>query len=810
MFPELGFTPDNLWMTSGLGGLAAVTAAGVAALVLTPAVAARVLPKPVETRLADFLPFERLEADGETIVCRNGTRCKLLYLTGVDQNFLRDDDAISLFTARKNMLDGLMDLDVNLRIFTFRDPVDMSDDTPFDNALARRVAKNWNQPFKRSYTTRMVVMVSGREGKNAHRVDDAVNIILSTMDAYQPAVLTQNPETSPSQDMTIGKFLGQLVSPLSRPSPEGFGDALSDALTADEVEFMKDGRIRFRSGDDVKWCSVIGLRRLGDNTNSLVSNELSAINAECIIVQTVDPQPKTKTLLLLKQQQKMMSSTSFSPEVYNQYQAAIEMVEGLDESKSALCHFSETIFLFSDSIESLRESEKACRQVLMNAGMTCVIEKGATQASWFMQFPTYDVRPRTYRLMSANIAHLATFDRTPTGLPRSDWGPGPVARFFTAANSVYNHQFHVSMGRDAVGHGICIAPTGVGKTTLIEFLSCMVSRHKNVRHFFFDRFKGTYIYTSAFGGKYLSFNAEKLPLTIKGGMNPFQCESSEENQEFLKVWLQAITNCDDPDSVEQIARAVELSFLSLDKEERSLKEIYEASFTPGSQLRRELGKWVDDSQYGAMFNAEEDCIDLSDNRMTTFDMTTLLNDPLLGAASVSYIMHRIRQTLRENRSPGLIFIDETEPLLRDENFRKIYFVMLQEFRKLGGVVISAFQRPEALKATGTSELIRQQSGAYYLFPNPGANREDYDEFDLTERELAFILGQSSTSRRITRGLLIKKPMAKESVIVDIDLSPLGPLLKIFSSSSKDVGLASDLQEQFGDAWVERYLDHEAP
>lgn len=811
MFPEIGFTPANVWMISGFTGLATVLMAGAASVVAIPSIATRILPKPVETRLADYLPFDRLDADGETVICKDGSICKFIQIAGADQAFLKDADAVRLFLGRKGMMDGLADMDVNLRVFTIREPVDMNEDSAFDNPLAKKIASQWNQTFRHSFVTRLIVAVSAKEGRNSHRVEDAVNWIMAALSEYNPAVLTQNPAGSSSGDMTIGRFLGRLVSPISNPQPEGFGEMLSECVGADEVEFMKDGRIRFRSGDAVKWCSVVGIRRLSDNTSTALASDLSAIPVECVILQTIDPQPKAKTLLVLKQQQKMMSVSSFSPEVFNQFQAAIEMVEGLDESRSSVCLFSETVFLLANTLEELRESEKTCRQILTNAGVTCVVEKGAAQASWFMQFPTFDVKPRVYRLMSTNVCQMVTFDQSPMGLPRCDWGNGPIARFRTAANSVYSHQFHVSMARDAVGHGVCIAPTGVGKTTIMEFLSLMTSRHRDVKHFIFDRYQGTYIYTTAMGGKYLSFNSEKRPMSIKGGMNPFQTDANDENVEFLKMWLQAISGLTDPNSVDQISHAIELSFLSLDRDERSLAEIFEAAFEPNSPIREHLKKWVDPSQYGNMFNAREDCIDLAGNSITTFDMTNLLADPVLGAASVSYIMHRIRQTLRENRCPGLIFVDETEPLLRDENFRKIFFVMLQEFRKLGAVVISSFQRPDALKTgAGTSDLIRQNCGTYYLFPNPGANPNDYSEFDLTDRELGFILGQTQTSRRVKRGLLIKKPQAKESVIVDIDLGPLGSTLKIFSSSAREVALVCDLQEQFGGDWIERYLDDEAP
>ena len=809
MSPELSFASEAI-ATTVAGAAASLLAGAAMAALIVPQVSRRILPQPRETHLSDYLPFSDIDPDGKTVLCRGGTICQFIGIAGIDQTFVHAGEAMMLAQARKNMIDALAESGVTMRIFTIRDPIKLDPGTGYPNKYAAEVARRWNRSFEKAFSTRTVICLSMRDGRDPSKLDEAVGVVESILQQYRPSQLTQNPLTSPWKDMTLGQVLGRLTAPLSRPSPRGFGDNLAAVLAGDEVTFLKNGRIRFGTEGEAKYCSVMGLRRLGDDLNTLISNELAALPCEMVILQHVQPQPKAETLLKLKQQQRMIGSTSFSADVLAQYQEAIQMVEGLDETKACLCHFSEVIFLYADTEKELDVAEKMCRSVLNAHGITAVREKGATQASWFLQFPTYDIKPRLYRLMSTNVAMLSTFERPPTGLPKSDWGPGPIALFYTGANTVYSHQFHVSTEPAAVGHGLCIAPTGAGKTVLMQFLSCMASRQKNLRHFFFDRYQGTYPYTTIMGGKYLGFNADKFTLSVKGGMNPMACDETDENIEFLKVWIQAISGCTDYESIDQISQAIEIAFATLDKDERSLASIYEGAFTPGTELRKELQKWVDPTQYGAMFNAEQDCIDLDGNWLTTFDMTNLLNDKLLGGASVSYIMHKIRQTLRRNRAPGFIFIDETEPLLRDPNFKNIYLVMLQEFRKLSGVIISVFQRPEALRASGISELVRQQCSTYYLFQNPGATEKDYAEFELTDREVGFLLGHTQTARRTSRGILVKRPATKESVVLDIDLSNLGPYLRVFSSNSKDVGLASDLQRQFGTAWVEKYVDYEAP
>ena len=810
MSPEVMFETGPSLFTIALVAVLALAAAAGAAALLVPPIARRVLPQPKETQLSDFLPFEALRPDGRTLTCRDGSLVRMLAISGVDQAFVKEEDAIALFETRKQLFDDLADKGVTLRIFTTREPTPVPNETGFASTLAEEMAEAWNEKFKRAFITRSVIMISMSGGgeKAQERLDEAEALIHSIMWRYDPKPLTQNPETSPAKDLTIGAFLGKLTAPVSQPNPRGFGQNLNEMLAADEVEFLENGRILFRSADRVKHASVIGIRRFSDLLGPTLPGQLSAINAECTIFQTVEYQDKVKLRALLQQQKSMMASTSFAGDVAQQYEDVIHMIDAQGEDRAEMCVFTETIVLYADDEAELKRCEAECRQILTAEGITSVIEKGATQASWFMQFPTMDLKPRPFRLMSPNVAQLCTFDRPSTGLTRSDWGPGPIARFYTGSNSVYSFQFHISTQEKAQGHGVVIAPTGAGKTVLLEFLASMASRHRDLKVFCFDRYQGQYIWTTAMGGRYLSLNAERQQMSTVGGMNPFQCERTEDNEDFLKQWLVALCDDDSPETIDQVANAIDIAFTNLERHERSLAEIYEIAFEPGSRAAEQLRKWVDPAQYGQMFNAETDCIDLAGNWLSTFDMSNLLDDPVLAGPSVSYIMHRIRQTLRTTGSPGLILIDETAPLLQNEHFRSLFFIMLREFRKLGACVISVFQDPNAIDSAGpgVGDTIRQQCGTFYLFPSPSAQASNYAAFQLNEREISYVLGKSRPTRRMNRSLLIKRPGIQESVVVDVDLSPLGPMLGALSSSMSDVQRANELQRQFGEDWLRKYLD----
>lgn len=804
--PHLTFATNTTLITAAGALLAGLTAvAGTA--ILVPAITRNILPKPSETHLSDFLPFEAIDRDGRTVLLKDGSYTRYYIIGGLDQSFMDQEEGLRTAKRRMNFLDSLAEINIVTRIFTIRKKMQILGEKNFPNQTAADVASKWNDKFKASYQTVNIVSLAG---KSVAKLEEAEQSLESTLSAFDVYHLTQDP-TKNSARMTLGEFLGNQISPATKPKPTTTGSNLSDVLAGDIVWFRPDGIIEFTGGQEKKYAIAVGLKRIGDDMSATMTSELSSLPMEMSISRYVEPMSKAEAIIKLEQHSRLATASSFNPgSTAQSFQEAQAMVEGSDDTRSALCAYCQSIFVFGATIDEVVRNEAAVRQVLSSNGATPVRECGASQASWFLQFPTLDLLPRPYKLFTFNIAFDFTLDKPAMGIDRSDWGMGAIANFETLSNTVYQHQFHISDEDAALGHGVVVAPTGSGKTVLMEFLSLMSSRHQDVKHFFFDRYRGTAIYNLAMGGKYLSLNSEPLPWSEAGGMNPFDCEDNEGNRSFLKLWLSSISGCEENEDITEISDAVDIAFDELDRGERSLSTIHEAAFSPGSKIKKELSQWVSETGYGPIFNSEKDAIDIDDNWLTTFDMTKLLDDPKLGAATVHYLMHKIRDTMRRNKAPGFIFIDETEPLLRDPNFKKLFAVSLQEFRKIRGVVISVFQRPEAIRDSGVSQLVRQQSGTYYLFQNPGARASDYGEFELSERELAFVLGQSGIAKSAKRSILIKRPMSQESVIVDVDLSSLGPHLKIFSSSSKDVSLVSELYQKLEGKWIERYLHHEAP
>lgn len=796
------WSPVNLLLaTLGLGGGGALFAGGV-----VPALSQVILPNPRETRLADFLPFDKVLPDGRTIQCRDGTICQVLEVTGIDDTFLTGNERENLLLARKDWLDSMADSGATVRVFTIRERTDVAPRVEHEHPVLRAIARQWNESFRETFRNRQVITIS--IGGKAKTAIAKLNIIIDTaatiLHEYQCKVLDQmNPD--PSRRPLA--FWARIASPLSKPAPAGVGQGVSEAITADTVVFGgDDGMIDFSSGRDKLHCAVLGLRGLGDFTYEAFVQAIAAVNGEMIMHQIVEPWSRLKSAAVITNQYKMSLATRFSAMNAVQFEEALNRVEGSSGNAQMMAEYALTVFVYGRDPKELEDAVADVRRICASFGVTPVREASTAQASWFAQFPSYALWPRSYKLFSRNIATHVTLDRQLEGLPHSDWGEGPIALFRTSAGTPYSFQFHVTADRAAVAHAVAIGPTGGGKTTLVNFLTAMAMRHNKLRTYMVDRHGGAFIFCNAVGGSYVVFEGSDLP-GRKTALNPFQCADTVENRSFLRGFLEALSDERDPEAMEEIGFAIESAFDSpgLPRERRSLAAIYEACFSKSRPLRKALQKWVDPAVYGGVFNADRDTLDLTSTRLVTLDFTRIYEHDDLARAVILYLMHRIQSAIAELRCPALIFIDETEPVVRHPMFRTYFLQMLQEYRKRNAAIISAFQRPEAIASAGLGEAIRGQAQTTFFFQNSQAQEAEYADWSLTEREWAFIKGRLPIARTLKRSILLKRATG-ESVILDTNLAPLGPLIRVFFSDEPSKAMAEEYMRRYGADWVTQYIE----
>ena len=763
-----------------------------------------ILPQPNESKVADFLPFNKLLSDGMTIRCYNGSFARVFKIDGLDLAFETTEKSASLLEARKSWIDNMSDLQVTCRVITLRErtPPDKIIDS-FDNKLLEQVAFTWQSTLDRVYTNSHYIVISVPDRPDALKdLNYASQTLMAILSEYGVHAMFESEDSLP-QDSPFYVF-SRICSPVSKPEPKvrnAEGAMLNELLTTDHIHFTgENGLIKFFSGDKEIYAVTMGIRTSGDFMDESMIVSLLSIDCELTMLHNIKPIFKPNARALLLQQANMSRITSFSGDVMAQYDEALSSIEESDANYQSLTEYSMSMVLKGESPEEIEFAEGEVQRICRLFGVTPVREGWVSQATFFNQFPTYDAYPRTYRYLSRVAATAVSFDKPWEGFNKCDWGPGAISTFRTATGSGYRFQFHVSPEETAVAHCCIIGPTGQGKTTLLTFLAGQAMRHKDLRVYFFDRHHGAEIFTRAIKGAYIGFDGDEKNVSL----NPFDTEPTKNNRAFLRQWMKSITMVNDALSGNEISRAVTTAFDYLRPEERMMSNLYKSCFSPTGNMRRELYRWVDPDQYGNIFNAEKDSLDLHSNRFVAFDFTHIFEDDTLAPAVISYIMHRIQTETGESGAPALIMIDETAPMLKHPMFRDYFEIGLREGRKKRQAYLCAFQQPDIVDQLGVGSIIRGQCQTVIFFRNPQGREEDYANWNLNRNEMDFVLGKSY--RDLTYAILIKRSTG-ESVILDVNLSGLGPYLKLYNSGSKNVLLVQELIKQYGeDNFVTKYLN----
>ena len=501
-----------------------------------------ILPRPKETRLANFLPFEYLDEDGATIHLHTGGLARVYEVTGADTTLLLPEDRLALMEARKRWVDSTSELEVVSRIITIREKVELQEDEAFqDNKLLRAISEKWMESLHRIFKNRHYIVISVNDRKDAMKdLDQASNALTSILDMYEPKLLSEKNNLN-NNDKSPFWLFAKICSPLSRPEPMVHaekGEYLNDLLTADYVHFTHDeGIIRFFNGDKEKLAVTMGIRRPGDFMDEQMIADFLSLDVELTLLHNIKPVPKIKASALLIQQRKMAYLTTFSQSVMEQYRLALEQLDANDADAQTLNEYAQSVIVFGETEEELKfgieEVERLCR--LYN--VTPVRDGWSAQAVFFSQFPTYDVYPRTYLYLSRVVACAGLIDKAPEGRMTSDWGPVPLSWFRTITGTPYAFQFHVTEEQYAVAHTALIGPTGQGKTTFFSFMAGQALRIPDLNVYFFDRNNGAKVFATLLGAPYVKFDGGEDSVSL----NPFAIPDTPDNRAFLRSWVRDIT-----------------------------------------------------------------------------------------------------------------------------------------------------------------------------------------------------------------------------------------------------------------------------
>ncbi len=458
-----------------------------------------------------------------------------------------------------------------------------------------------------------------------------------------------------------------------------------------------------------------------------------------------------------------------------------------------------SILVKSETLDGVDAAVADVQSALAETGAIAVREDVNLEPAFWAQFPgNFTHIARKALISTANFASLASFHNHPQGqAAHAHWGER-ITVLETTAFGPYHFNFH----NGDLGNFTVIGPSGSGKTALLAFLLAQAEKIQP-RIAYFDKDRGAEGFIRAIGGRY-----DVISPGEPTGFNPLALPDSSENRVFLRDWLAQLLcahgNTLDSEDRNIIADAIDANFAqgSDHRRLRYLRELFRGVRRPSAgDMAARLGAWCDGGEYGWLFDNPVDRLDMA-NRIVGFDMTRLLDQPVMRTPAMMYLFHRIEQRL--DGRPAIIVVDEGWKALDDDVFVKRIKDWEKTIRKRNGLVGFCTQNAGDALESRIGRAIIEQSATQIFFPNPKARAADYIEgFGLTEHEFDLVRSLPDTSHCF----LIKQ--ADHSVVARLDLGGLKGELRVLAGTERSVRRLDALRARLGDdpgSWLEPFMD----
>ncbi|WP_329743306.1 VirB4 family type IV secretion/conjugal transfer ATPase [Dyella sp. A6] len=582
------------------------------------------------------------------------------------------------------------------------------------------------------------------------------------------------------------EFFGYLVNRIDESVP---------VLDAPVYSYLPVSKHRFskKSGDYVltspdgtnHFGAILNIKEYTDGTYPGILNGLKYLDLEYVITHSFSPMGRHDALKALERTKGMMISSG--DKAFSQIAELDQAMDELASGNFVLGEYHFTIAVYAASQAALAQQIATTRAELSNAGFVSVKEDLAVTASFYSQLPgNWKFRTRLANVSSLNFLGLSPLHNFATGKKENNpWGDC-VTTLQTTNGQPYYFNFHAthpaenSLGEKAIANTMVIGKSGTGKTALINFLLSQVQKLKpSPTIFFFDKDRGAEIFVRACGGNYLALENGQPT-----GFNPFQCESTEANVQFLAELVKVLAGKSVYSAREEddIFRAVE-AILDTPMRLRTLTNFQKSLPNMGDDgLFMRLRKWTAGNSLGWVFDNPVDTIDLEKANIIGFDYTELIENSEVRAPVINYLIHRL-EALIDGR-PLIYVMDEFWKILDGKGGLKEFAKNKQKtIRKQNGLGIFATQSPEDALASDIAAALIEQTATMILLPNPNASRDDYiDGLKLTEAEYQVIVSLDERSRCF----LVKQGHA--SSVCQLNLRGMDDALSVISASTDNIDI----------------------
>lgn len=753
------------------------------------------------------LPYAR-HVDDHTLETRDGLLIQTIRLDGLLFE-TADTDEINYRTAlRDALLQAIGTPHFAIYHHVIRRRVDVDFGAQFGDDFAAKVDRRWRERLgarqlyandlfftlvRRPLQGRMGIIDRVRtrlrsaadrqtvtRGAELRQISSAREALISALCSYSPRALSVY-ETADGVRSEPLEFLTCLLNGELRPVGLPYGD-IGHHLPDRRISFGQQ-TAEFSAGSTTprSFLSLVSIKDYPASTMPGMFDELYRMPIEMTVTQSFAFVERREALARMNLVSRRMRSAE--DEAVSLREELLTAKDDVAAGRAAFGEHHMTIAIRGETIAATDAGVAEVTALLADLGIIGVREDIALEPTFWAQFPGNSKYMARRALVSTeNFAGLASLHNFPVGrADNNHWGDA-VTLFETTAAGPYFFNFH----QGDLGNFTVIGPSGSGKTVVLNFLLAQARRF-DPRIIFFDKDRGAELFIRAIGGSY-----DRLRSGHPSNLNPLLLEDTGVNRQFLIDWIGRLAGRATTEELDHIREAVDANFDQPPERRRIryLVELFRGYARPHSEdLYARLQPWWGKGERAWLFDNEVDLTDLG-AKTVGFDMTEILDDPVVRTPALMYFFHRVEERL--DGEPAIIVVDEGWKALDDEVFVRRVKDWEKTIRKRNGIVGFATQSAQDALESQISSAIIEQAATQIFMANPRARREDYiDGFGLSEHEYELVrtLPDSAHCFLVRHG--------NDSVVVRLDLSGEKELLTVLSGRERTMRIFDELLASTG-------------
>ena len=366
------------------------------------------------------------------------------------------------------------------------------------------------------------------------------------------------------------------------------------------------------------------------------------------------------------------------------------------------------------------------------------------------------------------------------------------AEYLSIFETLQHTPYYFNLHYKDVAHTLITGATGSGKSFLLNYLLTALQKY-NPFTVIFD-LGGSYKHlTTLLGGTYSKVSLDSNAFTV----NPFTLEPTPENTEFLYCLIRVLLESDNgstlsPEESKQVYTALQDIYVL----KPYLRRLQTFSTLLTRSLSNRLARWIEDGQYGTLFDNAEDTLSIAD--FQCFDFEGMDKYPILLEPLLFYVLHRANARIYDpaNASQFKCFVmDEAWRFFSNETIKQYLREALKTWRKRNAAMILATQSSDDLSHSGILDVILESAPTRIFLANPGMNADSYRE--------SFHL--NTTQADMIRNLVPKRQLfvvtPDRSKVLSLEVDPRS--YWCYTNNPKDNAKRDELVSRYG---LSRALD----